>query len=115
MAEGPTLATWSGQRPLSCKAKVGCPDSLVTQWTTGTKMCLNPGVFEALRSSCYHRIPSWHLGVFVAVAYMWVLQIWRRLVEIHFPVELGWKETLLGDMEGRLKQVRDVGGVPFRS
>lgn len=46
---------------------------------------------------------------------MWVLQIWRRLVEIHFPVELGWKETLLGDMEGRLKQVRDVGGVPFRS
>uniref|UniRef100_A0A4X1UID3 E3 ubiquitin-protein ligase RNF213 n=1 Tax=Sus scrofa TaxID=9823 RepID=A0A4X1UID3_PIG len=37
--------------------------------------------------------------------------IWRRLVEIHFPVELGWKETLLGDMEGRLKQERPLSQI----
>lgn len=44
-----------------------------------------------------------------AVTHMWVLQIWRRLVEINFPMELGWKESLLGDLEGRLKQVPKAG------
>uniref|UniRef100_A0A480YR07 E3 ubiquitin-protein ligase RNF213 n=1 Tax=Sus scrofa TaxID=9823 RepID=A0A480YR07_PIG len=39
------------------------------------------------------------------------IKIWRRLVEIHFPVELGWKETLLGDMEGRLKQERPLSQI----
>lgn len=47
----------------------------------------------------------------VAVAHMWLLQIWRRLVEINFPREHGWKETLLADMEGRLKQVSEAGAV----
>ncbi len=28
---------------------------------------------------------------------------------INFPAEHGWKESLLGDMEGRLKQVPDMG------
>uniref|UniRef100_A0A8C8YXI2 E3 ubiquitin-protein ligase RNF213 n=1 Tax=Prolemur simus TaxID=1328070 RepID=A0A8C8YXI2_PROSS len=32
------------------------------------------------------------------------IKVWRRLVEINFPVEHGWKESLLGDLEGRLKQ-----------
>lgn len=32
-------------------------------------------------------------------------------MEIHFPVELGWKETLLGDMEGRLKQERPLSQI----
>ncbi|XP_047614339.1 E3 ubiquitin-protein ligase RNF213 isoform X4 [Phacochoerus africanus] len=39
------------------------------------------------------------------------IKIWRRLVEIPFPVELGWKETLLGDMEGRLKQERPLSQI----
>ncbi|XP_023412590.2 E3 ubiquitin-protein ligase RNF213 isoform X4 [Loxodonta africana] len=36
------------------------------------------------------------------------VEVWRRLVEIHFPVEHGWKEALLGDLEGRLKQERPL-------
>ncbi|XP_035293735.1 E3 ubiquitin-protein ligase RNF213 isoform X3 [Cricetulus griseus] len=32
------------------------------------------------------------------------MAMWRRLVEIDFPGEYGWKGSLLGDMEGRLKQ-----------
>lgn len=32
------------------------------------------------------------------------MEIWRRLVEIDFPGKYGWKGSLLGDMEGRLKQ-----------
>nr|XP_034361931.1 E3 ubiquitin-protein ligase RNF213 [Arvicanthis niloticus] len=32
------------------------------------------------------------------------MEVWRRLVEIDFPEKYGWKESLLGDMEGRLKQ-----------
>lgn len=44
-----------------------------------------------------------------AVTHMWVLQIWKRLVEINFPMELGWKEPLLVDLEGRLKQVPKAG------
>uniref|UniRef100_A0A2K5Z6W0 E3 ubiquitin-protein ligase RNF213 n=1 Tax=Mandrillus leucophaeus TaxID=9568 RepID=A0A2K5Z6W0_MANLE len=49
----------------------------------------------------------------VGVTCVWVLQVWRRLVEIHFPVEHGWKESLLEDMEWRLKQVGEVGGHSF--
>lgn len=40
----------------------------------------------------------------------WLLQVWKRLVEINFPEEHGWKASLLGDLEGRLKQVPEVGG-----
>ncbi|XP_045155456.1 E3 ubiquitin-protein ligase RNF213-like [Echinops telfairi] len=36
------------------------------------------------------------------------IQVWRQLVEIHFPVDYGWKEVLLGDMEGRLKQEKPL-------
>ncbi|XP_052050777.1 E3 ubiquitin-protein ligase RNF213 isoform X2 [Apodemus sylvaticus] len=32
------------------------------------------------------------------------MAVWRRLVEIDFPEKYGWKESLLTDMEGRLKQ-----------
>lgn len=38
-----------------------------------------------------------------------ILQVWRRLVEIGFPEKHGWKGLLLGDMEGRLKQVPEAG------
>uniref|UniRef100_A0A8C9DCK3 E3 ubiquitin-protein ligase RNF213 n=1 Tax=Panthera leo TaxID=9689 RepID=A0A8C9DCK3_PANLE len=34
--------------------------------------------------------------------------VWRRLVEINFPVEYGWKESLMGDLEGRIKQERPL-------
>ncbi|KAK7795048.1 hypothetical protein U0070_003634 [Myodes glareolus] len=30
--------------------------------------------------------------------------MWRKLVEIDFPRKYGWKGSLLGDLEGRLKQ-----------
>jgi hypothetical protein len=50
----------------------------------------------------------------MSVTYAWVLQVWRRLVEINFPEEHGWKISLLKDMEGRLKQVPDVGDTLFR-
>ncbi|ELK12270.1 RING finger protein 213 [Pteropus alecto] len=40
----------------------------------------------------------------VKFTYHQEVQVWRRLVEIDFPREHGWKETLLQDMEGRLKQ-----------
>ncbi|KAM6164698.1 E3 ubiquitin-protein ligase RNF213 [Rhynchocyon petersi] len=33
-------------------------------------------------------------------------KVWRQLVNIPFPVEYGWQEALLGDMEGRIKQER---------
>ncbi|XP_047401153.1 E3 ubiquitin-protein ligase RNF213 isoform X1 [Sciurus carolinensis] len=36
------------------------------------------------------------------------IQVWRRLVGINFPAGHGWKESLLGDMEGRLKQERPL-------
>ncbi|XP_017734795.1 PREDICTED: E3 ubiquitin-protein ligase RNF213 isoform X2 [Rhinopithecus bieti] len=39
------------------------------------------------------------------------IEIWRRLVEIHFPVEHGWKESLLGDMEWRLKQEKPLSQI----
>ncbi|CAO2646317.1 E3 ubiquitin-protein ligase RNF213, partial [Lemmus lemmus] len=32
------------------------------------------------------------------------MELWRRLVEIDFPRKYGWKGSLLGDLEGRLKQ-----------
>uniref|UniRef100_A0A8C6FXL0 E3 ubiquitin-protein ligase RNF213 n=1 Tax=Moschus moschiferus TaxID=68415 RepID=A0A8C6FXL0_MOSMO len=52
----------------------------------------------------FHSFPRWHLAVLVAGPYLWILQVWRRLVEINFPMEYDWKESLLGDMAGRLKQ-----------
>lgn len=35
-------------------------------------------------------------------------------MEIRFPVEHGWKESLLGDLEGRFKQVPKIKGYSFR-
>ncbi|XP_053426621.1 E3 ubiquitin-protein ligase RNF213 isoform X2 [Nycticebus coucang] len=42
----------------------------------------------------------------VSFTYSEEIEVWRQLVEINFPVEYGWKESLLGDLEGRLKQER---------
>ncbi|XP_055097754.1 E3 ubiquitin-protein ligase RNF213 isoform X3 [Symphalangus syndactylus] len=43
--------------------------------------------------------------------YIEEIEVWRRLVEIHFPVEHGWKESLLGDMEWRLKQEKPLSQI----
>ncbi|XP_029401805.1 E3 ubiquitin-protein ligase RNF213 isoform X5 [Mus pahari] len=40
----------------------------------------------------------------VRLTYSEEMAVWRRLVEIGFPEKHGWKGSLLGDMEGRLKQ-----------
>ncbi|XP_053516781.1 E3 ubiquitin-protein ligase RNF213 [Artibeus jamaicensis] len=40
----------------------------------------------------------------VTFTYKQEMQVWRQLVEIDFPAEHGWRESLLRDMEGRLKQ-----------
>ncbi|XP_011788597.1 PREDICTED: E3 ubiquitin-protein ligase RNF213 [Colobus angolensis palliatus] len=47
----------------------------------------------------------------VSFAYPKEIEIWRRLVEIHFPMEHGWKESLLGDMEWRLKQEKPLSQI----
>ncbi|XP_062071742.1 E3 ubiquitin-protein ligase RNF213 isoform X3 [Lepus europaeus] len=47
----------------------------------------------------------------VRFTYPHEIQVWRRLVEIGFPVELGWKESLLGDLEGRLTQERPLAQI----
>ncbi|XP_073901038.1 E3 ubiquitin-protein ligase RNF213 isoform X4 [Castor canadensis] len=39
------------------------------------------------------------------------IAVWRRLVEINFPEEHGWKISLLKDMEGRLKQERPLSQI----
>ncbi|XP_039082113.1 E3 ubiquitin-protein ligase RNF213 isoform X2 [Hyaena hyaena] len=36
------------------------------------------------------------------------IKVWRRLVEINFPAEYGWKESLMGDLEGRIKQEKPL-------
>lgn len=64
------------------------------------------------RSSFLRSVTRWHPAAGVAGAHVWVLQAWRRLVNIDFPEERGWKESLLGDMEGRLKQVPRGGDAP---
>ncbi|PNJ88407.1 RNF213 isoform 3, partial [Pongo abelii] len=43
--------------------------------------------------------------------YVEEIEVWRRLVEIHFPMEHGWKESLLGDMEWRLKQEKPLSQI----
>ncbi|XP_055448252.1 E3 ubiquitin-protein ligase RNF213 isoform X2 [Psammomys obesus] len=40
----------------------------------------------------------------VQLTYSEEIEVWRRLAEIKFPEKHGWKQSLLGDMEGRLKQ-----------
>ncbi|XP_014389422.1 PREDICTED: E3 ubiquitin-protein ligase RNF213-like, partial [Myotis brandtii] len=47
----------------------------------------------------------------VSFTYSEEIQVWRRLVEIRFPDEHGWKESLLGDLEGRLKQERPLSQI----
>ena len=45
----------------------------------------------------------------MTVTDLWALQVWRRLVEINFPMEYDWKESLMEDLEGRINQVPEVG------
>ncbi|VCW69149.1 unnamed protein product, partial [Gulo gulo] len=40
----------------------------------------------------------------VMFRYQEEIKVWRRLVEINFPVEYDWKGSLMGDLEGRIKQ-----------
>uniref|UniRef100_A0A8C6CC37 E3 ubiquitin-protein ligase RNF213 n=1 Tax=Monodon monoceros TaxID=40151 RepID=A0A8C6CC37_MONMO len=47
----------------------------------------------------------------VTFTYCEEIKVWRRLVEINFPAEHGWKESLLGDMEGRLKQEKPLSQI----
>uniref|UniRef100_A0A673VDP0 Ring finger protein 213 n=1 Tax=Suricata suricatta TaxID=37032 RepID=A0A673VDP0_SURSU len=55
---------------------------------------------------------AWLQGVFqesMAPSPTWgLLQVWRRLVEIGFPMEYGWEESLMGDLEGRIKQEKPL-------
>ncbi|XP_008588585.1 PREDICTED: E3 ubiquitin-protein ligase RNF213, partial [Galeopterus variegatus] len=47
----------------------------------------------------------------VMFTYSEEIEVWRRLVEIDFPAEHGWKEALLGDMEGRLQQEKPLSQI----
>ncbi|XP_075418440.1 E3 ubiquitin-protein ligase RNF213-like [Tenrec ecaudatus] len=53
---------------------------------------------KMLQSSIFHN----------SFCYPEEIQVWKQLVELHFPVDYGWKEVLLGDMEGRLKQEKPL-------
>ncbi|XP_006886389.1 PREDICTED: E3 ubiquitin-protein ligase RNF213 [Elephantulus edwardii] len=44
----------------------------------------------------------------VSFSYLKEIEVWRRLVEIPFPEEHSWKEALLEDMEGRIKQEKPL-------
>ncbi|XP_030884636.1 E3 ubiquitin-protein ligase RNF213 isoform X2 [Leptonychotes weddellii] len=44
----------------------------------------------------------------VMFRYQEEIKVWRRLAEISFPVEYGWKEFLMGDLEGRIKQEKPL-------
>ncbi|XP_077922358.1 E3 ubiquitin-protein ligase RNF213 isoform X3 [Halichoerus grypus] len=44
----------------------------------------------------------------VTFRYREEIKVWRRLAEISFPVEYGWKESLMGDLEGRIKQEKPL-------
>ncbi|XP_076693046.2 E3 ubiquitin-protein ligase RNF213-like [Callospermophilus lateralis] len=50
-------------------------------------------------------------GSTILFTYPEEIQVWRRLVEINFPAEYEWKESLLGDMEGRLKKERPLSQI----
>uniref|UniRef100_A0A673V8K9 E3 ubiquitin-protein ligase RNF213 n=1 Tax=Suricata suricatta TaxID=37032 RepID=A0A673V8K9_SURSU len=57
------------------------------------------GVFQESMLILSHWAPSPTWGL---------LQVWRRLVEIGFPMEYGWEESLMGDLEGRIKQEKPL-------
>uniref|UniRef100_A0A673VKG4 E3 ubiquitin-protein ligase RNF213 n=1 Tax=Suricata suricatta TaxID=37032 RepID=A0A673VKG4_SURSU len=44
----------------------------------------------------------------VQFRYQEEIKVWRRLVEIGFPMEYGWEESLMGDLEGRIKQEKPL-------
>lgn len=91
---------------------MGCPGSPATQASSDkaglrTQVSSQPGALRVSTVVLFHTLQ--HVVVAVAVTHVWLLQVWRRLVEIDFPRRHGWKETLLGDMEGRLKKVPKPG------
>lgn len=53
----------------------------------------------------------WAGSPVVTFAYSEEIEVWRRLVEINFPMEYDWKESLLGDMAGRLKQEKPLSQI----
>ncbi|XP_068833610.1 E3 ubiquitin-protein ligase RNF213 [Capricornis sumatraensis] len=53
----------------------------------------------------------WAGSPVVTFAYSKEIEVWRRLVEINFPMEYDWKESLLGDMAGRLKQEKPLSQI----
>lgn len=93
---------------------MGCPGSPATQAASDkgglrTQVSSQPGALRMSTVVLFHTLTLQHVVVAVAVTHVWLLQVWRRLVEIDFPRRHGWKETLLGDMEGRLKKVPKSG------
>ncbi|XDB61528.1 hypothetical protein ABFV05_015144 [Capra hircus] len=57
------------------------------------------------------RMRMFWAGSPVIFAYSKEIEVWRRLVEINFPMEYDWKESLLGDMAGRLKQEKPLSQI----
>ncbi|XP_016050307.2 E3 ubiquitin-protein ligase RNF213 isoform X1 [Erinaceus europaeus] len=50
------------------------------------------------------KLGMFQIGSTLKFSYWNEIKIWRQLVEINFPAEYGWKESLLEDLEGRIKQ-----------
>ncbi|XP_071075531.1 E3 ubiquitin-protein ligase RNF213 isoform X3 [Desmodus rotundus] len=92
----PLVGSVAGQGSESGKSSVR---TVVQRTLHTTKLWLrgifSKSMFQSSRASPFTE---------VAFTYKQEVQVWRRLVEINFPVDHGWKESLLRDMEGRLKQ-----------
>nr|XP_025715341.1 E3 ubiquitin-protein ligase RNF213 [Callorhinus ursinus] len=67
---------------------------------TGTRTWLQ-GIFQKPIFSHTYLSPA-------TFRYQEEIKVWRRLAEINFPVESGWKESLMGDLEGRIKQEKPL-------
>ncbi|XP_034881723.1 E3 ubiquitin-protein ligase RNF213 isoform X2 [Mirounga leonina] len=73
----------------------------VFQWTvTRTRAWLQDIFRESI--FCYFYLSP------VMFRYQEEIKVWRRLAEISFPVEYGWKEFLMGDLEERIKQEKPL-------
>ncbi|XP_011226480.2 E3 ubiquitin-protein ligase RNF213 isoform X2 [Ailuropoda melanoleuca] len=82
------------------EARQNSVQTVYQQTVTGTRAWLR-GIFQKSIFWCTYLSP-------VMFRYQEEIKVWRRLVKINFPVEYGWKESLMGDLEGRIKEEKPL-------
>ncbi|KAF4008099.1 hypothetical protein G4228_019714 [Cervus hanglu yarkandensis] len=60
------------------------------------------------KAHTFYEMPALSAEIVCRIIILKPVVVWRRLVEINFPTEYDWKESLLRDMAGRLKQERPL-------